>query len=80
MMKTEILSLYCRWWDQYKNIPWPDSCCLVISTCLLGHDERYLTPLFVFLLVLLYCVQGTVDEENHRQISGGGSHPDPALY
>ena len=29
-----------RWWDQYKYIPWPDSCCLFISTCLLGHDER----------------------------------------
>ena len=21
-------------------IPWPDSCCLFISTCILGHDDR----------------------------------------
>ena len=30
----------CRWWEQYNAIPWPDSCCLFISTCLLGHDDR----------------------------------------
>ena len=29
-----------RWWDQYKAIPWPDSVCLFISACLLGHDDR----------------------------------------
>ena len=29
-----------RWWGQYKIIPWPDSCCLFISTCILGHDDR----------------------------------------
>ena len=29
-----------RWWGQYKIIPWPDSCCLFISTCIQGHDER----------------------------------------
>ena len=29
-----------RWWEQYNAIPWPDSCCLFISTCLLGHDDR----------------------------------------
>ena len=32
--------LVCRWWEQYNAIPWPDSCCLFISTCLLGHDDR----------------------------------------
>ena len=30
-----------RWWGQYKIIPWPDSCCLFISTCILGHDDRF---------------------------------------
>ena len=29
-----------RWWAQYRMIPWPDSCCLFISTCILGHDDR----------------------------------------
>ena len=34
-----------RWWAQYKTIPWPDSCCLFISTCILGHDDRWVTSL-----------------------------------
>ena len=33
--------LDARWWGQYKIIPWPDSCCLFISTCIQGHDERW---------------------------------------
>ena len=32
--------IFSRWWGQYKIIPWPDSCCLFISTCIQGHDER----------------------------------------
>ena len=35
-----IIWLLLRWWEQYNAIPWPDSCCLFISTCLLGHDDR----------------------------------------
>ena len=42
---TFVLGFYVsivitRWWGQYKIIPWPDSCCLFISTCILGHDDR----------------------------------------
>jgi len=42
---TFVLGFYVsivitRWWAQYKTIPWPDSCCLFISTCILGHDDR----------------------------------------
>ena len=36
-----------RWWGQYKIIPWPDSCCLFISTCILGHDDRSVVCLSV---------------------------------
>lgn len=42
---TFVLGFYVsiiitRWWGQYKIIPWPDSCCLFISTVIQGHDER----------------------------------------
>jgi len=42
---TFVLGFYVsiiitRWWGQYKVIPWPDACCLFISTCILGHDDR----------------------------------------
>ncbi|XP_023340441.1 uncharacterized protein LOC111710568 isoform X2 [Eurytemora carolleeae] len=42
---TFVLGFYVsiiitRWWGQYKVIPWPDSCCLFISTCIQGQDDR----------------------------------------
>ena len=49
---TFVLGFYVsivitRWWGQYKIIPWPDSCCLFISTCILGHDDRSVVCLSV---------------------------------
>ncbi|XP_046390919.1 bestrophin-2-like isoform X1 [Ischnura elegans] len=29
-----------RWWDQYLEIPWPDSLAMFVSTLLMGNDER----------------------------------------
>ncbi|GIY28268.1 bestrophin-3 [Caerostris extrusa] len=29
-----------RWWQQYLAIPWPDKCCMLISTYVNGADER----------------------------------------
>ena len=42
---TFVLGFYVslivtRWWDQFENIPWPDSASLWVSTCIQGHDER----------------------------------------
>ncbi|PRD26604.1 UNVERIFIED_CONTAM: Best3 [Trichonephila clavipes] len=29
-----------RWWQQFLAIPWPDKCCMLISTYVNGADER----------------------------------------
>ncbi len=42
---TFVLGFYVsliiqRWWEQFNLLPWPDSCCVWISTCIQGHDEK----------------------------------------
>ncbi|KAB7502682.1 Bestrophin-3, partial [Armadillidium nasatum] len=35
-----VSNVMTRWWDQYKQIPWPDSLAVFVSSSIHGNDER----------------------------------------
>ena len=39
-ISSSISIVVSRWWAQYSAIPWPDNCCLLVSTCIMGNDDR----------------------------------------
>ena len=70
-----------RWWGQYKIIPWPDSCCLFISTCIQGHDERWGLKIKVDLMLTKerhwQNTQGAPDATNNCSLPDRCAHTMP---